>query len=151
MTIEQHHPQESYSKSNGDSPTPYSKSFWNWSVGTICAAIIAFFPLNKAYVDYHVGLAKNVVVIELEALREVIEETQDTGTLSANKIDFLVKAEAARTADTLGIQLSMLKNEPRTPQTAKDIYDLEQRLNRAVNYRDCVFAKRDNCDALRVW
>jgi len=128
-----------------------NKIFWNWSIGTVITAIIAFFPVNKAYVDYHVRLTKDVVVTEIGSLKQAIEETQDTADLSANKIDFLVKAEAARSADSLGVQLSILKAQTRTRQVEEDIYDLEQRLNRAVNYRDCVFAKRDNCDALRVW
>jgi len=132
---------------------------WNWSLGTVIAAIVAFFPINKAYDQYHIRLARDVVVAEVQALQETLENTQETleatqttANGSAKAIDFLVKAEAARTADSLGVQLSILKAvQPRTQQTEQDIYNLEQRLNRAITYRDCVFDKRDNCDALRVW
>lgn len=128
-----------------------NKLLWNWSIGTVIAGIMAFFPINKAYDDYHIRLAKDVINEELSGLKEAIEETQDTGALSANKIDFLVKAEAARTAEALATQLSILKAQSRTPQVDRDIYELEQRVARAVVYRDCIFDKRDNCDALRVW
>ena len=82
------------------------RSFWNWSVGTVIAGIIAFFPVNKAYDEYHVRLAKDAVYPEITELQKSIKETQDTGVKSAGQIDYLVKANRRKfcTSDGLPVE-----------------------------------------------
>lgn len=116
----------------------------NWSAGTLIAAIMAFFPINKAYVDYHVGLARDIVTEAVAPIQKSQQQTSD-------KLDFLVKAESARLVDDLKSQLVILRLQEQTPMTLRAIAELEQRIDRAEAYRDCVFDEKPNCDALRVF
>ena len=127
------------------------RSFWNWSVGTVIAGIIAFFPVNKAYDQYHVRLAKDAVYPEITELQKSIKETQDTGVKSAGQIDYLVKAEAARMVDALTTKLVLLRSQDKTLQVTREILETEMRVQKATVYRDCVINERSHCDALRVW
>lgn len=127
------------------------RSFWNWSLGTVIAGIIAFFPVNKAYDDYHTRLAKEAVSPQITKLQEVLEETKDTGAKSASQIDFLVKAEAGRMVDALATKLVLLRSQAKTSQIEREIFETELRMQKATVYRDCIIAERPNCDALRVW
>lgn len=124
----------------------------NWSIATIIAAIMAFFPINKAYVDWHANQARTIAREEMAGLKESINETQATGQQTANKVDFLIKSEAARMVDNLNTQLILLESRiNQTPYDRREIAALRLRIDSAIKYRDCVLEDGHNCDALRVW
>lgn len=124
----------------------------NWSIGGLCAVIALFFPINKAYVDWHTALTRTVVQEEVSSIKNSIETTQETADATANKVDFLVKAEAARLVDGLKTQLAVLRSQSDPGiLIQRDIAELEKRIESAITYRDCVINERPNCDALRVF
>lgn len=119
-----------------------------WSIGigvTLFTAGLASLPAtNRAYEQWHADHTRLIVA-------EIVTPIQVSQQQTSDKLDFLVKAEAARLVDNLKTQLVILKLQEQTPEIRREIADLERRIERAVDYRDCLFANRPSCDALRIF
>ena len=124
----------------------------NFTIASACALAGLFFPVHAFYVNWHAVQAREIVKEEVAKIQSSITLAQNTADASADKIDFLIKAEAARNVEDLNTRLVLLKAQDNPPPHIRaEIAALEYKVQKAVVYRDCVINDRPNCDALRVW
>jgi hypothetical protein len=86
---------------------------------------------------------------QLEQQVVAIGEAQQDNT---SKLDFLVKSEASKTVLAIRQEIAFHKSHnDGSTLWQRELADMETRLQRAEDYKDCVVNGRLNCDAERIW
>jgi len=133
---------------------------WSWKQMTGLFGLLSILPvtfaLNAQYVNWHDGryARKNEVLMLAEAnqLQAQLAHTTQAQKDNASKLDFLVKAEAAKTVIAIRQEIASHESSKDGSQLwYRELSDLQTRLQRAENYKQCVIDEGTNCDAERIW
>ena len=114
------------------------------------------FAINGQYVDWHDGrypLRQEVILLaEATILRQTAETAQKTAAENSEKLDFLVKSEAAKNVRSIQQEIALHKAaNDGSALWRRELIEMEGRLQRAENYKDCVVSHQGDCDAERIW
>ena len=135
-------------------------AIWSWKQVTGLLALISIIPIWYAVNDRHMDhldatYAKKSEVLFLaqaQQLEKKVVELNEAQKNNSNKLDFLVKAEAAKTVIAIRQEIAFHKTHEDTSTLWKrELNDMENRLRRAENYRTCIVSNQENCDAERIW
>jgi hypothetical protein len=133
---------------------------WTWKQVTGLFGLLSVLPvtfaLNAQYVGWHDAryAMKNEVLMLAEAgqIQAQVAITAQAQKANADKLDFLVKAEAAKTVIAIRQEIALHKASNDGSQLwHRELADMESRLQRAENYKQCVISGMTNCDAERIW
>lgn len=133
---------------------------WTWKQVTGLFGLLSVLPvtfaLNAQYVSWHDAryAMKNEVLMLAEAtqMQAQVDLTREAQKSNTDKLDFLVKAEAAKTVIAIRQEIALHKASNDGSQLwHRELADMESRLQRAENYKQCVINGMTNCDAERIW
>lgn len=133
---------------------------WTWKQVTGLFGLLSVLPvtfaLNAQYVSWHDAryAMKNEVLMLAEAgqIQAQVAITAQAQKANADKLDFLVKAEAAKTVIAIRQELSFHRaTEDGSQLWHRELADIEARLQRAEAYKLCINTGQTNCDAERIW
>lgn len=123
-------------------------------------ALVSVLPIvyatNMQYVEWHdERYAKRqevLLIAEATQIREEVKETRIAQMENTNKLDFLVRAEAAKTVLAIKQEIALHKAaNDNSILWSRELMNLEARLSRAEAYKECLIAEQANCDAERIW
>ena len=133
---------------------------WTWKQVTGLLALLSALPivfaLNGQYVKWHDGRyamrSEVLMLADASQLKQQVAATTIAQQDNSNKLDFLVRAEAAKTVIAIRQEIALHKASNDGSQLwRRELSDLETRLQRAENYKQCVINGQTNCDAERIW
>lgn len=133
---------------------------WTWKQVTGLFGLLSVLPvtfaLNAQYVSWHDAryALKNEVLMLADAtqMQKQVAATTIAQQDNSNKLDFLVKAEAAKTVIAIRQELSFHKAmKDDSALWHRELTDIESRLQRAEAYKLCINTGQTNCDAERIW
>ena len=123
---------------------------------TLLSVMPILFAINGQYVGWHddrYPLRSEVMLIaELTDLQQTAQDAQDVGISNSAKLDFLIKAEAAKIVREIQLEIA-LHNTSKDDSALwrRNLVEMEGRLNRAQDYKECVVEEKHDCDAERIW
>lgn len=133
------------------------------SITAVISMIPVGFAVNAAYVNYHIELAKDVVMPAIAEHTAQVEKRIDSALTTANetqhKVDELstqisslqVSAAIAAVA-ALQTELDRHERNPEDSESWRRERDrLRRQVEQAKEYRQCLIDQKTNCDLLRGW
>lgn len=148
---------------------------WSAIVSAI-PLILVIHQINLAYVDYHLDLISRwwtdhipaytreesdqryarrtdfLTVVEADEIKKQVKETSDMAKDSAKKLDSVLITGAIQLVIAAEQNLQSIEDNPQPTREWRERRDeARERLTKAREYKDCLIAERDRCDALRVW
>lgn len=124
------------------------------SIGTLIAVIPIIIALNQSFVQWHdiryPHRSEVLLLAEAQSLQDKVDHAHATSEANAAKLDFLVLKAARDEIRQLrrDIQAHKESNDG-SALWRKQLVQLENDLEGAVNYFNCLEAKRLNCESVR--
>lgn len=120
----------------------------NVSIGVLIAAAGLLFPANSMYVQWHDD--NYVTKFELSQVNDVVVSHDEIlGEVSEQLTGIRVQG-AVSVASALQNELDQLESRPETSSEYRlRVSTLRNRVQQAVQYRDCLWEGRANCEAIR--
>ena len=124
------------------------------SVGTLIAVVPMIVAMNQAYVNWHdvryPRRSEIVYLADAKDLQSRIEHAHQTSEANAVKLDFLVKKAARDEIRQLKQDIANHKeNEIDSALWRRQLIQLQNNLEGAENYFNCIQAQPNNCESER--
>ena len=140
--------------SGSDGPSKFQIWWKPMSIGTLIAVVPVIIAVNQSYVQWHdIRYPRRTEVLllaEAQVMQRKADHAHDMAEANSTKLDFLVLKAARDEVRQLRRDIQNHKeNNDGSVLWRRQLVQLENDLEGAQNYFNCLEAKRSNCESVK--